>query len=181
MLEVQVSRIVMFNNDLIVLLKGEADERVLPIHIDIGQAHSIQLKLEGVSFQRPLTHDLMSSILEELECRVERAEISDLIEGTFYAKLILKHVDKELTIDSRPSDAIALALRCDAPIYVDEEVMNQAGMIIPGEKQNEKRLAPSPEQMLEQKLKKAVEDERYEEAALIRDRIKHLTEHKKRN
>jgi len=180
MLEVQVSRIVMFNKDLIVLLKGETDDRVLPIHVDIGQAHSIQLKLEGLTFQRPLTHDLMNNILAEIGCRVTRAEISDLVEGTFFAKLVLDNNGKELTIDARPSDAIALALRCEAPILVAEEVMNSAGMIIPGETTDENR-KPSPEQLLSQKLTKAIKDERYEEAALIRDQINHLKEHKKRN
>ena len=130
MIKVKVTRVVIYNNDLIVLLKGEDDKRVLPIHVDPGQAHAIELHLEGLTFPRPLTHDLFKTVIDKMGCDLNRVEVCDLREGTFYARLIMSTVGKEVEIDARPSDAIALALRCSAPIHVAEEVMDGAGVVV---------------------------------------------------
>jgi len=177
MIEVRVARIVVYNKDLIVLLKSTVDEKVLPISIDPAQAQSIELKLEGLEFPRPLTHDLMMNMVTTLGWKVERAEISDLVEHTFYARLMLSRDEKTVGIDSRPSDAIALALRCSCPIVVEESVMDKAGVVIQTEKSTKKSGGTRIER-LESKLSQAVEDERYEDAARIRDEIK-VTQHSK--
>lgn len=180
MIEVRVTRIVMYNRDLIVLLKSTVDERVLPISIDPSQAQAIELKLEGLEFPRPLTHDLMMNMVTTLGWQVERAEISDLVEHTFYARLILSGGGKTVEIDSRPSDAIALALRCSCPVYVEESVMASAGVVIQTEK-GAKKPGSTRIERLESKLNQAVEDERYEDAARIRDEIKVIKHSKTSN
>jgi len=186
MIEVEVKQVLIYNNELLVLLRGDADARFLPVQVDPGQAHAIELHLEGKSFPRPLTHDLLKTVISDLGAKFLRAEISDLTEGTFHARLIISKKDKELVIDARPSDAIALAIRCSAPIYVDEEVMNKAGVIIQAEQQaawmrsgEKKKL--TAEEMVRQKLKKAIADERYEDAAELRDELKQLQEKKPNN
>lgn len=181
MLEVKVERVVVYNNaDLIVLLRSSDDERVLPIHVDQGQAHAISILLEGLTFPRPLTHDLLKTVIGELGASLVRAEICDLITGTFHARLILNHGGKEVIIDARPSDAIALALRCDSPIFVDDAVMNAGGVVVKGEQldggKTKRRL--SQVENVEKKLAKAIEEERYEDAATLRDELKQLKENK---
>ena len=181
MLEVQVARIVLYFDSYIVLLQSQNDARVLPINIDRGQAESIQLQLEGVAIPRPLTHDLMRSIIAELGGRLVRVEVCDLVEGTFYARLIVEREGRPIEIDARPSDAIALALRASAPIFVDDEVMNQAGATFDGDDAGEAQRKLSPSEQLEQKLKKAIAEERYEDAAALRDELKKDRENKPSN
>ncbi|MEI6971444.1 MAG: bifunctional nuclease family protein [bacterium] len=184
MIEVRVERIVVHNNvELIVLLRGDGDARVLPIQVDQGQAYAIGLMLEDQAFPRPLTHDLMKTVIEELGGRLVRAEISSLVEGTFRAKLVLLRSGNELMVDSRPSDAIALALRCEAPILVNDDVMNEAGVMVPVEPDAERKPVKkhSPVELLEQKLAKAIQSERYEDAAALRDELKRLRENKTSN
>ena len=131
---------------------------------------------------RPLTHDLMKNVLEYLECGVARIEVCDIVEGTFIARLILRYNGSEIEIDSRPSDAIALGLRFGAPIFVDKNVMDEAGRIFTDE---ELESATQPEENSEERqrtqidtlksdLEKAVSDERYEDAAKLRDELKRL-------
>ena len=180
MIEVRVTRVVMLNNDFVVLLRGSKDQRVLPIHVDPAQAHSIQLQLQGVEFPRPLTHDLFKNVLDSVDCTLVRSEICDLRDHTFYARLVILKDDKETAVDARPSDAIALALRCSASIRVDEKIMESAGVVLAGEDHAKNREMTQVE-LLEQKLAKAVEEERYENAADIRDRINLLNQAKKDN
>ncbi len=179
MIEVRVTRVVVLNNDFVVLLRAAGDKRVLPINVDPGQAHSIQLQLQGEEFPRPLTHDLFRNVLNELDCRLARVEICDLREHTFYARLILLSGEAEKEVDARPSDAIALALRCSVPIRVAETVMDAAGVVIAG-KHDGTQPGGSLE-VLEEKLRQAIEEERYEDAAKIRDEIQGLKETKKSN
>ena len=184
MIEVKVERVVVYNNaELIVLLRGNNDERVLPIHVDQGQAHAIGILLEGLTFPRPLTHDLLKTVMGELGGRLIRVEICDLITGTFHARLVLDQDGREVLIDARPSDAIALALRCACPIFVDDAVMNAAGVVVQGEHSDggktKKRLSPVED--AEQKLAKAIAEERYEDAAALRDELKRLKENKTSN
>ena len=180
MIEVRVTRVVMLNNDFVVLLRGSKDPRVLPIHVDPAQAHSIQLQLQGVDFPRPLTHDLFKNVLDSVDCSLIRVEVCDLRDHTFYARLVILQDDKEVVVDARPSDAIALALRCSAAICVDEKIMETAGVVIAAEEDKKNRKL-TPLKALEEKLAKAIKEERYENAAVIRDEINLLNQPKKDN
>ena len=110
----------------IIILRDDEEKRSLPIWIGIYEANAIALELEKIETPRPMTHDLIKNILETIEARVQKVVVTDLKENTFYAVLHLQVGTTEYTVDSRPSDAIALALRVGAPIYVDEEVVRKA-------------------------------------------------------
>ena len=110
----------------IVILKDKQGDRVLPIWVGIFEANAIALELEKISTPRPMTHDLIKNILEAIEARVVKVAVTDLKENTFFAVLHLQVAGAEYQVDSRPSDAIALALRVGAPIYVDEDVVRKA-------------------------------------------------------
>lgn len=161
----------------------DAEKRTLPIFIGATEAQAIALYLDRVAVPRPLTHDLLKTIMDNLECRMKRAEIYALRENTFFAKLILEWNGMESEIDARPSDAIALALRFKAPLYIAEDVMEVAGVILnetteagagPNAEPLNQRLAPA--EALKQKLAKAVAEERYEDAAALRDELKKLSQ-----
>ncbi|WP_117237460.1 bifunctional nuclease family protein [Thermus sediminis] len=115
------------NGSVVVLLRTE-NEKLLPIVIGPLEGHHIMVALQGEKPPRPLTPDLLLSVMEMLQARLNRVEIIDLKEGTFYARLILEHRGIELEVDARPSDAMALALRAKAPILVAEEVVERAGV-----------------------------------------------------
>lgn len=110
------------NSNPIVLLTDESEDKVLPIWIGILEAHSIALAIEGVPIQRPMTHDLIFNILEKLDVSVASVVISDLKDNTFHAELRLNTPQGEMVLDSRPSDAIALALRSSAPVFLNEKL-----------------------------------------------------------
>ncbi len=118
-------------NSILVLLAEKEGNRILPIGIGIFEAQAIARALEGIKFQRPLTHDLIANILNELNVKLEKVIINDLVDGTFYARLILKEGNRTLSVDARPSDSIAVALLMNAPIYVSAKVMDEAGEIPP--------------------------------------------------
>jgi uncharacterized protein len=172
-------------DEFIVLLKGAGDERTLPISIGQLEAQSIAIHLYHVSFPRPLTHDLFKSVLERFEGKVSKVVIGDLIDNTFYARLFCENKEgASVEIDSRPSDAIALALRFGAPVFVEEKVMDESGVVLPDEKtatagmQNTKDAMPDESSSLDALkagLAKAIREERYEEAAKLRDEINKLT------
>ena len=130
MVEVKIEsiRVSLMSQYRVVTLKDMASNRYLPIWIGPYEADAITIHLQEVQVPRPLTHDLIVKVIEELEAKVDRVYVSDLNNDTFYARIVLKVKDKELSIDSRPSDAVALAVRVDCPIYVDEEVMDRAGV-----------------------------------------------------
>jgi len=111
------------NNSYIVVLKDDTGKKLLPIWIGASEGNSIALAMSNVKASRPLTHDLIVSIFDRLEVEIARVVISDLIENTFYASLYLLHNNKEFHIDSRPSDAIAIAIRIGAPVFVEEDVI----------------------------------------------------------
>ncbi len=113
----------------IMILKEIRGERTLPIWIGILEAHAIASELEGIKLSRPMTHDLFKNILELLDIEVNRIEISDLKSNTYYALIYFTHKGDEISIDARPSDAIALSLRFKTPIYVAEEVINKSVQI----------------------------------------------------
>ncbi|MCS7212730.1 MAG: bifunctional nuclease family protein [Candidatus Calescibacterium sp.] len=108
-----------------VILKEENGERFLPIWIGINEANAIMMELEKIKFERPLTHDLMKNIFNTIGMKLKKIEVCDLKSSTYYAILYVEHNGKEYQIDSRPSDALALALRLDSEIYVDELVFDK--------------------------------------------------------
>ena len=110
----------------IVVLEDTNKERMLPIWIGVFEANAIALKIENISTPRPMTHDLLKNFLKKLQISVEKIVVNDVRDNTFYALIHCLYNNDRLIIDSRPSDAIALALRTDAPIYVDEEVVKKA-------------------------------------------------------
>lgn len=109
----------------IVVLRSEEGQDVLPIWIGKAEANAISLALESVALPRPLTHDLIKNTLEAVEAKVISVVITDLRENTYYGKIHLMHHDAEITVDARPSDAIALALRTECPIFVAKEVFQR--------------------------------------------------------
>ncbi len=114
----------------LVLLKDHEEMNFLPIWIGIFEAASIAMEMQGLHPPRPMTHDLIKSVLEKTGSKVERVIINDIKDGTFYAVLEVKKSDgSKVNIDSRPSDAIAIAIRCAAPVYVSEVVMMQAKLV----------------------------------------------------
>lgn len=113
----------------IVLLADQEEERVLPIWIGLLEAHSIAIAMENVVMPRPLTHDLLRNICEQLGAKITRIIITDLKENTFYAEIHLLTKGQEMVIDSRPSDAVALALRTDAPVFITEKLNSQMLLI----------------------------------------------------
>jgi hypothetical protein len=110
----------------IVVLKDIASETVMPIWVGIFEANAIAIEIEKVAISRPMTHDLTRNLIRHLNARLERVVISELKDDTFFAVLWLRQGDEPLVVDARPSDAIALALRADCPIFVAEEVMQTA-------------------------------------------------------
>jgi len=123
-------RIELPTNTPILLLREASGTRFLPIWIGTGEATAIALALEGIEPQRPLTHDLLKLVTEQLGATVDRVVVTDLEDGTFYADLVMTRNDEEFTISSRPSDAIALAARTKAPLFAAAEVIDEAGVEI---------------------------------------------------
>ena len=116
-------------NSPIVILKEVDGDQTLPIWIGILEATAIASELEGIKFSRPMTHDLLHNMLEMLGIKVIKIEVCELKNNTYYALIHLKHGEKEMTIDARPSDALALALRVNSPIFVADEVINMSSQI----------------------------------------------------
>jgi uncharacterized protein len=188
LVEVANTFLVNMGKEFVILLRSSDDERTLPISIGQLEAQSIAITLNQVPFPRPLTHDLLKSVLADLDCTLVSAVINDLADETFYAKLLFKSKGKTIEADSRPSDAIALALRYAAPIYVEDKVMEAAGVILHDESEKIEKTHPendieqsnselnlSPIELLQNQLQKAISEERYEDAAGIRDEIDKMT------
>ena len=202
MISVKFDQLLLSNMGFVILLKEEGKERTLPIFIGTVEARAIILHVNNIEVPRPLTHDLMKSVLEHLECSVKRVEVCDLKDGTFYARLVIERNGEEIPVDSRPSDAIAVALRFNAPLFVAEEVMVEASHTSTefeaakaaaqqaeekgeesGPNQEGDNAAPSygeprttPVDDMKIELEKAVAEERYEDAARLRDKIKRFEE-----
>lgn len=172
-----------------ILLKEIEGVRRLPIIIGAFEAQAIALEMEGIKPPRPLTHDLLKTLVENLGANVVEVVVSELKDNTFYAKIVLEASGLSNEIDARPSDAIALAVRAYAPIYVNETVMSSAAFIpsdesvLPGfEIINDADLEKKPLSkeaqlaVLQDKLREALESEEFERAAKLRDDIKRLTQ-----
>ena len=131
MIQVELSKIIIDEKreDQLIVLREKNGERQFPIVIGCLEASSIKMKLGNIETPRPLTHDLLFSVIEGLEAKVERLEIDKLVNSTFHSKLVLKATDGTLKrVDARPSDGVALAVRASAPIFVEEEVLNKASL-----------------------------------------------------
>lgn len=171
------------------LVLGEIDgNRRLPIIIGAFEAQAIALELEKIQPPRPMTHDLLRDTFSAIDVDVTRVVIDELREGTFFAKVRYQHNGTEDQLDSRPSDAVALAVRVDAPIYVAPAVLEEAGITADeeemsslaesatsSEEEEEESQTPlSRLERMEKELQKAVEEEDYEKAAELRDEIEQL-------
>jgi len=155
-----------------VILKEHGGKRYLPIYIGQPEATNITLLLQGVKYVRPLTYDLFNNILIETGARVMSISVTELKDTTFYAEVLLKVGDSERRVDARPSDAIALAIKTRAPIFVDSKVMNTAAYI--SEETEEQPDINIRLRELNKQLEEAVDLEAFERAAKIRDKIRAL-------
>jgi uncharacterized protein len=167
------------------LVLGEVDgNRRLPIIIGAFEAQAIALELEKIQPPRPMTHDLLRDAIEAVGAEVVDVVIDELREGTFFAKIRFVHDGEEGQLDSRPSDAVALAVRVDAPIYVSPGVLNEAGIptedesgltVTEPEPEVEERSSPLTRiEKIEEQLSQAIKEEDYERAAQLRDEISRL-------
>ncbi|MFO8043224.1 MAG: bifunctional nuclease family protein [Alkalispirochaeta sp.] len=169
-----------------VLVKPVGSDRAVPIFIGQLEAQSILFGLAGVPVPRPMTHDLFISVLEKSNISVERVEITDLKDRTFYSRLILKQGLKRIVVDSRPSDSLGIASRLHCPVYIAESIVDEAGVAVNLISDDEVQLQTEdavggdqgpqgdPRTELEERLQKAVDEENYEEAARLRDKLKEL-------
>ncbi len=130
-------RVELPTNQPIVLLKEREGERYLPIWIGAMEATAIAFALQGIVTARPMTHDLLKNVLEELAVNVEAIEITELKEGTFYAVIRMQQNGSRFEVSSRPSDAIALAVRANVPIFAHEEVLSEASILIRDDEEQE--------------------------------------------
>ncbi len=135
------------SNSPIVVLKDDDEKFFLPIWVGIFEANAIALQLENVTTPRPMTHDLLRNLIAELDGRVTRVVISDLRDSTFFAQIRVISGGRTLELDARPSDAIALALRTEAPIFVSQDVLDQAQTISPDSEEGEEKVKKLFEQL----------------------------------
>lgn len=165
------------------LILSEVDgNRRLPIIIGTFEAQAIALELESIKPPRPMTHDLLKNMVLSFNSNVEQVIINDLNEGTFFAQIHCKRDDDIFELDARPSDAIALAIRFGAPIFVNSKVLDEAGIQTDEASEKSSKSASREEggremtqmEALETELKTAIETENYEKAAKIRDQINKL-------
>ncbi len=196
----------------VVLLQSLTEDKTLPIFIGMPEAQAIAVQYNNIKTIRPLTHDLLKNILTLLDCSIDKVIIDDYKEHTYYAKIFFETIKNHYQIDSRPSDAIALALKFDVPIFVENKIMENYSIKLvkeeegkEKEKEEEKIIGEEPEEepvkeannnekttykdkqqkekiskedkktrinILRKKLKKSIEEERYEDAAFIRDELK---------
>ena len=123
-------RVSLMNYQRVVILKEKAADRYLPIWIGPAEADAIAVKLQGVGVPRPLTHDLLYSVIDALGATIDSVIVNDLKNDTFFAKVILKVDGGQMEVDSRPSDALALAVRAEVPVYAEEVVLDKAGILL---------------------------------------------------
>jgi bifunctional DNase/RNase len=128
-MQVDSIRVHQQSNQHVVILKEKAADRYLPIWIGLYEANAIALKITGIAPPRPITHDLISNILRDMGARITRVEVSSLSDDVFYARILMNVDGRKIDVDARPSDAIALAVRAEAPIMVANEVLEKAGIV----------------------------------------------------
>jgi uncharacterized protein len=173
--EATLEALTLSNAGFMVLLRVKGADKALPIFIGAPEAHSIAQSMGNGNFPRPLTHDLFKSCLDELGSEVVRALITEAQEGTFFARLVLSRDGEEFDLDARPSDAINMAVRFSAPIFIDNDLWESASVPFDQQEASEEETptADAVEQ-LQERLASALENEHYEEAAKLRDEIKRL-------
>ncbi|MCL1813005.1 MAG: bifunctional nuclease family protein [Treponema sp.] len=173
MLEAEIWGIAETGDGFMIFIKPLASEYSVPIFIGQLEAQAILIGFGGISISRPLTADLLQILIKEAHFELLRIEISDLRDNTFFGSLVFKKpAGGELIVDSRPSDALALAVRCKCPIFIEEKVVEKAG-IITEDFTAGKELA-ARKSLLQKELEKAVTVENYERAAEIRDILRSL-------
>ena len=153
----------------IVLLKTADGNRYLPIWIGQPEAAAILMKLQGASTPRPMTHDLFAEVLEQLEAQVVRITVTELKDNTFYASITVQQNGSEIEIDSRPSDAIALAVRAEAPIFAAASVIEESAIEFEGEEVNEEEIVSEFRKFLENVTARRVRASRTRKRPLSRD------------
>jgi bifunctional DNase/RNase len=170
MIKVQIDsiRVSLMSQLRVVVLKDPVSGRFLPIFIGPCEAEAIAVKLQGMHVERPLTHDLLKSVIAELGGEVQYIVVNDLRQDTFYAQIIVEQAGETHVIDSRPSDAIALSVRLDVPIYVEESVMDRAG-IMPDEEIEESGAKPAETPAAEK-----AEDEDEDRLSIFEDFVESL-------
>lgn len=191
-IELQIERITQSPagaNAFALLLKEVAGKRRLPIIIGAFEAQAIAVVLEDYKPPRPMTHDLLYEVVKEFQISLTEVYIDELREGTFYAKLIFDELSLE--VDARPSDAIALAVRCNAPIFIKEEILDETSFFsladdedenlklpnLPFQQKRKKEKAPKTRlEYLEEQLERAIKNEDYERAAELRDEISKIND-----
>ena len=139
---VESVRINLQTSQRVVILKATKQERYLFIWIAQAEAYSIAIELQGTSSPRPLTHDLLRNVIQDLGANIESIVISDLVDDIFYARIVLDVAGRHVEVDSRPSDAIALAVRARSPIYVEDGVLERAGVAL---ETNDESISPNNE------------------------------------
>jgi uncharacterized protein len=186
LVEAEIWSIARIGQDNAILIRPIDGDVAVPIYIDQYQTQAILIGLGNVKMPRPLTHDLLLSILETLSISIERVEITSLTDGTYFAQLVMDKTGEKITIDARPSDSIALAVRLQCPIYIDDSVVEEAGReisklgtgedidITEGYEENPQSQEKNQRKTLEDRLQKAVGEENYEEATVLRDLLKEL-------
>ena len=204
MIEAKVHSLAITDKGFVVMLKPINSERVIPIFIDYLQAQSMATALFNYKMGRPLTHDLINSIFQKCNIRIVNIIIDNVHLDTYYSKLVIEHNGKNEFVDARPSDAIALALRFQVSIFVEEHVIEKAGMIIEdnGSKELEMKSGipynyqvfdkeansenkrrdiklnnengAKTKEEIQKLLEQAVKEERYEDAAKYRDELNNL-------
>ena len=152
-------KLTLHNSQYVVMLKEKEAERYLPIFIGPAEANAIAIKLRGEALPRPLTHDLLRNIVEMLGASVNSIRISDLMNDTFYAKIVFNVEGEQMEIDARPSDALALAVRVDVPIFAEDSVMDKAGISLEKVEEAERIAAEEKELEPEGKGKKISDEE----------------------
>jgi bifunctional DNase/RNase len=123
-------RVSLMNQQRVVILRVKDTDKYLPIWIGPSEADAIALKLQNVTVPRPLTHDLLSDIISSLDATVDRIVVHDLSDDTFFAKIVLQVNGSTMEVDSRPSDALALAVRTESPIYAEDSVVEKAAILL---------------------------------------------------
>jgi bifunctional DNase/RNase len=173
MLEAEIWGIAETSDGFMIFIKPLESKYSVPIFIGQLEAQAILIGFGGISISRPLTADLLQSLIKETKCELSRIEINDLKDNTFFGSLILKKQGgREIIIDCRPSDALALAVRCKCSIFIKEKIVKEAGII--AEDLNVGKDDLTKISRLQKELAEAVETENYERAAEIRDLLKSL-------
>ncbi len=156
---VESIRVSLVTQHRVVILKEVQGERHLPIWIGAYEAEAIAMELQGVAAARPLPYDLMKAVIGDLGGKVDRILVTDLAQDVFYARIVVEQNGRAVEIDSRPSDAIALAVRAQVPILVDESVMDRAGVSLDGSDEAEETSTPEGSS-LERATTERADDER---------------------